>query len=333
MPLISRYQQDLEKGLLKPDTPQKEALHTLNILLKKLKNMEKPEKGIFMFGPVGRGKSMLMNMFFNAAPEPKRRVHFHAFMEELHERMHTLTVTKGKDPIQQVAEDLQTEAALLCFDEFYITNIADAMLLGRLFQKMFEAHITICATSNWAPEDLFQGGINRDRFMPFIRLIESRLDVIDLEHGQDWRLTKSTNMPHYFLSHRNFDFSEIFQKIKDDSSPQKIAGIMRELNPIQHKGKTIWLHFDAACGQSIGREHYLTLCKHFDTILLEGIPPLPENTADAALRLITLVDILYENKKRFICSAAKPPQKLCPEGIAAAPFLRTVSRLMEMQSW
>lgn len=313
---------------LTADPLQLKALATFQHILDSLEN-DTPTRGLYIYGSVGRGKSMLMNLFFDHAPTPKRRVHFHAFMEDVHHMMHTLPAGSG-DPMVYMAKKLRAEATLFCFDEFYITNIADAMLLGRLFEQLFKHGITVCATSNWAPNDLFQGGVNRHQFLPFIKCIETHMEPYCLNGDTDYRMKNGAELPYFIFP----TTPQATKKLWKDTPTGKAK--LKTPLPIPakyHEGAKAWYTFAGLCGSAIGPDTYLDIARHLDTLLLENIPLLPPTQADAAIRFITLIDILYENKVKLVATAAVHPQQLCPDGAAAQPFLRTISRITEMQQW
>ena len=329
MRLQQQYEAQITNGVLQADVAQKTAIDRLDAALQVLEEGVSHIQGLYLYGPVGRGKSMVMNLFFEQAPEPKRRVHFHAFMEELHGRMHALPVQKNVDPMDAVVLDIKEEAQLLCFDEFYITNIADAMLLGRLFQKFFEHGVLVVATSNWPPEELFQGGVNRDRFLPFIKLIMKHMDAVEVAGEQDYRLLGQDGWPLWHVGEGTSFLNQFWESFTTGCERVAPANV----TVFKACGRVAWCRFEDMCGMPLDREHYLYLADQFDFIILEDVPLFPEKKVDEAIRFITLVDILYEKKCPLICSAIDVPAKLCTKGDAAQPFLRTVSRLHEMQGW
>ena len=337
-----RYDELLAKGQLKADAAQQNAVCHFNDLEEKLASWKLGEiapQGIYLYGPVGRGKSMVMNLFFEQMEGiSKRRVHFHAFMEELHHRMHTLKVEKGQDPMTVIAQNLAEEARLLCFDEFYITNIADAMMLGRLFQKLFEQGVTVCATSNWPPEELFQGGINRHQFLPFIRIIMKFMKPLEVAGEEDYRLQGGGNLPLFYLQIGQAGDAWLEGKIEQKKSKKSAKKGEVEVKSTWPKVKfaqnsTLWFKFDDICGAAYGRDQYLEIMPAAQTLCVSDIPIFKESEADAALRLVTLVDIAYEAKQCLICTAEAEPEALCTSGDAAQAFVRTASRLREMQGW
>ncbi|MCA8930178.1 MAG: AFG1 family ATPase [Alphaproteobacteria bacterium] len=295
--------------------------------------------GLYLFGPVGRGKSMLMDLFFDTAPvQPKRRVHFHAFMQEVQERVHARRQSGAEgDPIPDIARDVAEQATLLCFDEFQVENIADAMILGRLFQALFDRGVVVVATSNVEPQNLYKDGLQRERFLPFIALIQERLSVFELESETDYRLDRLKGRPTY---HTPLDeaateaLDRAFRDLTDDAPPHaetlKVRG--RKLTaPVTAKGVARFT-FEDLCARPLGAADYLAIAARFHTVILDGIPVLPPEKRNEAKRFVTLIDALYEAKTNLICSAAALPQALNPEGETSFAFQRTVSRLMEMQA-
>jgi cell division protein ZapE len=280
-------------------------------------------------------------MFMDTLPMPtKRRVHFHAFMTELHRRMNSLPPADPrakKDLVQRLAEELAAEATVLGFDEFYLTNLPDAMFLGRLMQALFNMGVVVVATSNWALPDLFQGGLHRDRFMPFLRLLESHLEPFDLTEGQDYRVVGRPKGPNTTIPMANY-----VQTKPGESAEAQLAVLFTgyaegpdqpevdTLTPKRQRGRALWVTFAELCDRALGREEYQQLASWFDTIVIENIPQLSAREADSALRLATFVDIAYEHRRRLVVSAAVPPQLICTQGDAAQVFQRTASRLVEL---
>lgn len=334
--LMAVYQKQLEANGFIPDAAQAAALVRLQHLATALQaDTATPPKGLYLHGPVGRGKSWLMEMFCNAVTLPKRRVHFHAFMQELHTRLHTTSTRHGQDLMQVVASQICAEATVLCFDEFYITNIADAMLLGRLFQALFSQGVVIVATSNWAPEDLFQGGMNRDRFMPFIRQMQKMMDVVSIGAGRDYRLRGKQGeagvLPAYYIvAEGKVSAAPQLQVLFEEFAVGAETPLPPDLPCKRREGRAAWFTFSDLCDKSYGREQYLELMRACDTLVIEGIPVFTPAEADSALRFVTLVDICYEHKRRMVVSAAAAPGQLCPQGDAAEAFKRTASRLMQL---
>lgn len=366
---VAALRERRRKGALKPDPAQDLAAEKLQLLHQALKDYvplgqqgalagwkarlglsrraEDPPQGLYIFGPVGRGKSMLMDLFFDSAPvaaEHKRRVHFHAFMLEVHQRLHAWRQrTKGEeaDPIPKLAAEIAAETWLLCFDEFQVSNIADAAILGRLFTSLFEDGVVVVATSNRAPHDLYLGGLQRELFLPFIALMQEKLDVIELEGGVDYRLLRLRGKPVYHESLTpataaalDEAFATLSENGEDGAAPAPSTLIVqgRKLAvPLAAKGVARFT-FAELCAQPLGAADYLALATHFHTLIVAGIPRLDRDRHNEAVRFMILIDALYEHKVNLICSAAVPPAGLYTEGDFAFEFQRTVSRLLEMQS-
>jgi len=302
---------------------------------------EEPPAGLYIFGDVGRGKSMLMDLFFAAAPvEKKRRVHFHEFMLEIHARLHALRTANGRradDILPAIARDIAAEAWLLCFDELHVVNIADAMLLGRLFETLFAEGVIVVATSNWPPDDLYKGGLQRELFLPFIALVKARLDVLHLEGRMDYRMARLMSMQVYHTplgpaADRVLDHA--FRDLTDNApaAPRALEVMGRKL-PISAAAKGVArFTFAELCERPLGAADFVAISAAFHTIVLAGIPRLVPERRDTTKRFATLVDVLYERKIKLVCSAAAAPHAIHPEGEHAFEFRRTASRLMEMQS-
>jgi cell division protein ZapE len=299
--------------------------------------------GLYIWGPVGRGKSMLMDLFFADAPVTrKRRVHFHEFMLEVHARLHErreAAAAQGgeADLIPPVARDIAREAELLCFDEIQVTNIADAMILWRLFDTLFAEGVTVVATSNRVPDDLYRGGLQRERFQPFIDLVKARLEVLSLEGDQDYRLSRLRQLDVYLTplgAWADRKMEEMFLNLTGG-----VAGTTRVLRT---QGRDVrvpraapgvaWAEFEDWCGKPMGPADFLCIADHFHTVFLRNVPRLTARNRDRAWRFVTLIDAFYERKVKLVCSAETHPDKLYVEGDGAFEFERTVSRLMEMQS-
>jgi cell division protein ZapE len=296
-------------------------------------------RGLYIHGPVGRGKSMLMDLFHGAVADiPRRRVHFHAFMLEIHERLHRRRQRKAEaDAIGPVARDLAAELRLLCFDEFQVTNIADAMILGRLFAGLLDGGVVMVATSNTAPRDLYAGGLQRERFLPAIDLLEDRLDVMELEAGPDYRRDRIRSMAVYHTP-----LGPSADRALDRAFADLTGGAEAVPVEVPVQGRVLRLRlaargvarasFAELCGQSLGPADFLALARHFHTLVLDGIPRLTAERRNEALRFVTLIDALYEHRAKLVCSAAAAPDALHVAGDHAAEFRRTASRLHEMQS-
>ncbi len=302
---------------------------------------EEAPAGLYIYGDVGRGKSMLMDLFFAAAaPAKKRRVHFHEFMLEVHARLHALRKAEDKradDPLGAVAAEIAGDAWLLCFDEFQIVNIADAMLLGRLFQALFGHGVIVVATSNWPPDELYKNGLQRELFLPFIALIKEKLDLLHLDGRMDYRLARLLGMTVYHVplgpaAERALDrtFADLTENAP--GAPASLEVLGRQVTVPKAAKGVARFSFADLCSAALGPADYLAIADAYRTVLLAGIPRLKPEQRNEAKRFATLIDSLYERKTKLICSAEAAPQDIYPKGDHAFEFQRTVSRLMEMQS-
>ena len=295
-------------------------------------------RGLYLFGPVGRGKSMLMDLFFAAAPVAnKRRVHFHAFMLEVHDRLELERRAKTREPIGKVTADLAAAARLLCFDEFQVNDIADAMVLERLFRALFDAGTVVVATSNRPPGRLYEEGLQRERFLPFIALLQRRLDQLELDSGRDYRLSRMMGKPVYHwpldgAAHQALEAA--FAELTDDMPEASETLIVQERALIVPKSaqNVAWFQFDELCARPLAGADYLAIADRFAAVILEGIPRLEPGQRNEARRFHILIDALYEARTLVIASAAVPPEAIYPAGDGAWEFQRTLSRLCEMQS-
>jgi cell division protein ZapE len=294
--------------------------------------------GLYLCGPVGRGKSMLMDLFFAAVPhDRKRRVNFHAFMLEVHDRIERERRTRTRDPIGKVAADLAREATLLCFDEFQVDNIADAMILARLFTALFDEGVVVVATSNRAPDELYERGLHRDRFLPFIDLLKHRLYVLELDSGRDYRLARMAGKPVYFTpldECARQSLAVAFAELTDEAAPAPatLAVKGRKLHVPRAARNVAWFGFADLCAQPLAAPDYLAIAERFAAVIVEGIPRLLPEQRNEARRFSILVDTLYEARTLLIASAEVRPEQVYTAGDGTVEFQRTVSRLIEMQS-
>ncbi len=300
-----------------------------------------PPQGLYIFGGVGTGKSMLMDLFFAEAPvERKRRVHFHAFMQEVQDRLHHWRqATRGTraDPLPDLARALADEAWLLCFDEFHVVNIADAMILGRLFEQLFQSGVVVVATSNWPPERLYEGGLQREQFLGFIELLRERLDVLQIDSGVDYRLDRFKNLPVYHAPlgpRADAALDEAFARLTAgaEPAPQRLTVKGRTIEVPEAAAGVARFDFAELCERPLGAGDYLAIARRYDAVVLSGVPRLGPHNRNEARRFMTLIDALYEHKVKLVIAADAPPERLYPQGDGAAEFQRTVSRLQEMRS-
>jgi cell division protein ZapE len=356
---LARYRRRVSAGGLKADPCQELAAEKLESLAHALADYRPTEgaggwrerlgltrrpdpapQGLYIFGAVGRGKSMLMDLFFAAAPvERKRRVHFHAFMLEVHQRLHELRQGEdnGDDPIPSLALQIAADATLLCFDEFQVTNIADAMILGRLFAALFERGVVVVATSNTAPDDLYANGLQRDRFLPAIEMLKERLDVLELDGDVDYRRTRIKGMRVYHTplgTAATQALEQAFAQLTEGAAagPDKLLVQGRTLTIARAARGVAMADFAELCEKPLWAGDFLAIATHFHTVILDGVPVLKPEQRNEARRFITLIDALYEHRVKLICAAAAIPEQLYATGEHAKEFERTASRLFEMQS-
>lgn len=349
---LQRYRQMVAASELAPDTAQELAAEKLQLLANRLSQYSEPRlgsllpfgrrrrsvpEGLYLYGGVGRGKTMLLDLFFDAVHyAPKRRVHFQEFMAEAHE-----AIDRGRkeatDPIASAAAEIASNAALLCFDEFEVTDIADAMILGRLFQHLFASSVVIVSTSNTAPRDLYRDGLNRQLFLPFIKMIEERMEVYELESAKDYRLEKLQGSDLYLTP------ADARAVAAMDASFRRLTGRERgEPATLTLKGRSIAVpqaalgvarfRFADLCVAPLGPLDYQRIAHSFHTLLIDAIPVLGPEQRNEARRLMVLIDVLYDNGVGLIASAAAEPHALYVDGAAADSFARTASRLIEMRS-
>ncbi|MEO1421967.1 MAG: cell division protein ZapE [Pseudomonadota bacterium] len=299
------------------------------------KTEEASVPGLYVYGGVGRGKSMLMDLFFDHAPlEAKRRVHFHAFMQEVHASIGLARKEGVEDPVEPVAARVAKQAHLLCFDEMQITDITDAMLVGRLFEKLFARGVIIVTTSNRHPDDLYKDGLNRDLFLPFIAMIKEKLDVYELASATDHRLGRLTGQRVYFAGPGHAaEIDALWTDLAGGPGAPRILMVTGREVTIRHFRNGIGRgSFADFCAKPLGPADYLAIAEAVNTLFVEDIPILSPAKANEAKRFVTLIDALYEARVRLIASAAAEPDALYPEGTGAFEFERTASRLHEMQS-
>ena len=356
--VIARYDALVAAGELRPDPDQRRTAERLDRLAQELAEPVRrtgvlgrmlgrkpvPPRGLYMWGGVGRGKSMLMDLFFGCvAMEAKRRVHFHEFMLEVHDRLRVERAKEKGDPILPVVADIAAETRLLAFDEMVVNNTADAMIMSRLFTGLMDAGVTLVTTSNRPPSDLYKDGLNREHFLPFIALIEAQLDVLSLNGPVDYRLERLGGFPTYYtpLGQATTDaLSRAFFRLTDyppedrahvPSETIKVPGGRELWVPKSLKGVAVF-SFKRLCAEARGAADYLAIARHFHSVIIVGVPRMGPENRNEATRFKVLIDALYEHKVKLLMGADAPPEQLYTGDDGAFEFERTVSRLMEMQS-
>ncbi|WP_174874672.1 cell division protein ZapE [Vogesella oryzae] len=302
------------------------------------RSLRKPPvpRGLYFWGGVGRGKSFLMDAFYSCVGyRRKRRVHFHHFMAEIHKQLRTLS--NEADPLQKVAERIAHDVRLLCFDEFHVSDIADAMMLGRLFTALFEHGVICVMTSNYPPDDLYPNGLMRSNFLPTIALLKANLDVINVDGGNDYRLRELIREP-LFLVPAGDDASARLEAMFDRLAgaapelPHVLEVLGREIPLKRHAPGVVWFDFRAICDGPRSQTDYLEIASEYHTVFVSDIPKLAARDSAIARRLTWLVDVFYDHRVKLVASSAVPAEEVYTDGVQASEFFRTASRLTEMQS-
>ena len=338
----------IASGELFEDDAQIAAAAKLDELLERLEDMyekswfslrrKTPPIGLYLWGGVGRGKSMLMDWFFEEAPlKEKKRVHFHAFMLDVHARINHWRKTGEGDPIGPIAKDIAKEAELLCFDEFHVTDITDAMILSRLFEALWGRGIVVVATSNRPPNDLYKHGLNRQLFQPFIDLMPKHLIIHEFAGETDHRLRQLQAAPVYYTPlgpEADAGIEAAWQRLTGAAKGRETVLTVqgRELVLKQTAAGTARTSFNRLCANALGAADYLRLSYAFQTVILENVPQLGPHNRNEAKRFVTLIDALYETRTKLVMSAEVQPSELYLKGDGVFEFERTASRLMEMRS-
>ena len=351
---LNVYEAAVNNGTLKADPAQAKAAAAFATLYDQLLQPATPLKrrwlgliaapaqpaGLYVWGDVGRGKSMLMDLFVaTISPHlPTRRVHFHAFMRDIHQRLFAYRQQHGDRVMEQVIGEIAGEAKLLCLDELQVTDVTDAMILQRLFEGLIDAGVSVVFTSNRPPKELYQGGLQREQFMKFIELLQARMPIMKIDSAEDYRLAKLKAMERTYMYPRN-EASDDFlcrswSALTHDApnEPLRIAVDGRVLRVDKHTHGVAWMTFAELCNRPLGASDYLELCNYCTTLLLQGIPKLGKEDRNEAKRFVTLIDTLYDKRIKLIATAETPPEGIYEAGDGNFEFQRTVSRLIEMQS-
>lgn len=351
--MLESYKEKIAGGEICPDQSQSEAAATLHVLQQRLDGYAAPgriaglfgflsrqtPRGLYLYGPVGRGKSMLMDMFFaNANVAKKQRVHFHNFMREVHAYIHQWRKNENSDPILPLARMLRDRAHLLCIDELEVRDIADAMILARLFTLLLKRGVVLVMTSNQHPKNLYQHGLQRERFLHFVDMMLEKIDLFEISSPTDYRLKKIKSMQATYITPDNDagreqlmeDFASLNGMEKPAPYTLEIQG--REVAIPAATTQAALASFDDLCAKPLGTGDYIAIASQWPALCLSGIPCLSPEQRNEARRFITLIDSLYEHRTKLICTAEAPPEKLYPTGSGSDEFKRTVSRLREMQS-
>jgi cell division protein ZapE len=355
---MALYRARVAEGRLHADPAQRLAVEKLQLLHMRLDgyNPARPKRvglglfgwgrdrleervvpGLYLYGGVGRGKSMLMDLFFETAPvEPRRRVHFHAFMQEAHKGINAARACGIEDPVIPVADAVADSATLLCFDEMEVNDITDAMLVGRLFERLFARGTVVVTTSNRPPDDLYKGGWNRDLFLPFIEMIKDRLEVLELDGGRDHRLDRLPGESAFVTPlgpGASAAMDRVWERLAGGAgSPLTLQVHGREVRIPRFRAGIARATFADLCARPLGPADYLALASSVDALIIDDVPLMAEAQRDQARRFVLLVDALYEAKVQLYCTAAAEPGALYPDGTGAFAFQRTASRLEEMRS-
>jgi len=303
--------------------------------LKKMIFRPEIPRGVYMYGGVGRGKSFLMDCFFSAVPiERKTRLHFHEFMREVHRELRELQGTVN--PLDVLGQRMAQRYKLLCFDEFHVADITDAMILHRLLDALFKHGVGFVTTSNFKPDDLYPGGLHRDRILPAIELLNSRLEVINVDNGTDYRRQTLEQVDLYITPNgadADAKLSQTFERLAESQDEDPVMTIeARQISAKRRAGGVVWFDFKTLCGGPRSQNDYLEIASQFHTVILSDVPHMPVRMASEARRFTWLVDVLYDRRVKLVLSAAVPAEELYTEGPLSHEFPRTVSRLTEMQS-
>ena len=349
---LEYYQQQIADGVIQKDDEQLATVQILETIyqdlivrqkkrdsqvgqLRRKVKPRKPIQGLYLWGTVGVGKTFLLDAFYQCLPVKKMRLHFHAFMREIHQK---LKEHQGqKNPLQKIAKEIADKVLVICFDEFFVSNIADAMILGELFKALFQGGVCLVTTSNIAPDELYKNGIQRERFLPAIEVIKNNVRVINLQSKEDYRLRHIQKAGVYYTpldktAEENLEhsFRHFSQCPNFSNEPIEILG--RQIDIVKQAADTIWFDFYKICGRPRSQNDYLELAKQYHTFLISNLPVLDKLSSDLIISLINLIDVLYDEQRRVVISAEAPVEQLYQQHEAHPEFSRTQSRLIEMQS-
>lgn len=350
MPSVKQaYEAELQARGFQPDPAQLRAVEALERCaqewaqykaqrsnsFKKLINRPEVPRGVYMYGGVGRGKSFLMDCFFHAVPiRRKTRLHFHEFMREVHRELNDLQGTVN--PLDALGQRIAKRFKLICFDEFHVADITDAMILHRLLVALFDNGVGFVTTSNFRPDALYPDGLHRDRILPAIDLLNARMDVVNVDNGTDYRRRTLEQVRLYLTPNdaaADKELRQTFEQLAEQGDDDPVLHIeQREIRARRRAGGVVWFDFKTLCGGPRSMNDYLEIASQFHTVLLSDVPHMPVRMASEARRFTWLVDVFYDRRVKLILSAAVPPEALYTEGPLAHEFPRTVSRLTEMQS-
>jgi len=343
------YQHALEQRDFKADAAQKRAVDRLQQCydewveyksqrsnsFKRLINRPTPPRGVYMWGGVGRGKSFLMDSFYSVIPlVRKTRLHFHEFMRDVHMQLDELRGVE--DPLDEVAKRIAKKYRLICFDEFHVSDVADAMILYNLMKALYDNGVSFIMTSNYEPSTLYPDGLHRDRILPTIALLKEKMDVLNVDAGVDYRGRALEQVDAYYTplnADTDHKLREAFARVAEtaDEDPRiQVEG--RELKALRRAGTTIWFDFATLCGGPRSQNDYLEIASRFHTVILSGIPMMSAGQSSEARRFTWLIDVFYDQKVKLIMSAEVEPEELYTNGVLSNEFHRTVSRIVEMQS-
>ncbi len=351
--LIQRYEQLVEQGHITKDAAQEEVVSIFQQLYNELqdynhnsknwffwgkKNQNVTQNNIYLWGGVGRGKTMLMDLFYDAIHSklPAQRIHYHAFMSDIHDRMRIQRQQQpsGHDMLAIVAAKYMSKLQLLCIDEFQVHDITDAMILSRLFSLFLNAGLVVVITSNVPPDDLYKDGLQREYFLEFIQLLKDNFTVLELTSAADYRMEKLRNCSNYFCPADNIgELQRVFNLLVNRTPSSTVLRVKgRNIELKNTANGVVWCHFDELCKAALGAEDYIAIAKEFHTLFLQAIPLLRREDRNEAKRFINLIDILYEHRVKLFCSADGRPEEIYIDGDGSFEFQRTISRLYEMQS-